>query len=85
MIWLVAPDFCADGHNFAIGLVQYAYAFTTTVNDTKTASQYREWTVGLNWNLDVNACRITHLITIMAASQLHFLANKNAEMAGRSQ
>ena len=48
--------------------------------------QYREWTVGpLNWNLGLHACRITHLITIIAASQLHFLANKNAELAGRSQ
>ena len=28
---------------------------------------------------------ITHLIIIMAASQLHFLANENAELAGRSQ
>ena len=28
--------------------------------------------------------RITHLI-IMAASQLHFLANENAELAGHSQ
>ena len=26
--------------------------------------------------------RITHLIIIMAASQLHFLANENAELAG---
>ena len=49
-------------------------------------SQYRERTVGpLNWNLDVCACRITHLITIMVASQLHFLASKNAELTGRSQ
>ena len=29
--------------------------------------------------------RITHLITIMAASQLLVLANENAELAGRSQ
>ena len=28
---------------------------------------------------------ITHLITIMPASQFHFLANKNAELAGGSQ
>ena len=49
-------------------------------------TQYREWTVGpLNWNLGVRACRITHLITIMAASQLLVLANENAELAGRSQ
>ena len=32
------------------------------------------------------AYRITHLIaTIIPASQLHFLTNKNAELAGRSQ
>ena len=49
-------------------------------------AQYREWTVGpLNWNFGVRACRITHLIIIMAASQLHFLTNENAELAGRSQ
>ena len=30
------------------------------------------------------ACVSTHLITIMPASQLHFLANKNAELAGGS-
>ena len=48
--------------------------------------QYREWTVGpLNWNLGVRACRITHLITIIAASQLHVLANENAKLAGCSQ
>ena len=29
--------------------------------------------------------RITHVITIMPASKLHFLANKNAKLAGRSQ
>ena len=29
--------------------------------------------------------RITHLITIIAASQLQVLANENAELAGRSQ
>ena len=29
--------------------------------------------------------RITHVISIMSASQLHFLANKNAELAGCSQ
>ena len=29
--------------------------------------------------------RMSHLITIMAASQLHGLANKNAVLAGRSQ
>ena len=28
---------------------------------------------------------ITDLIPIMAANQLHFLANKNAELAGGSQ
>ena len=49
-------------------------------------AQYREWTVGpLNWNLCDRACRITHLISIMAASQLHVLANENGELAGRSQ
>ena len=51
-----------------------------------TRPQYREWTVGsLNWNLGVHACRITHLITIMAVSQLHVLANETAELAGRSK
>ena len=29
--------------------------------------------------------RIMHLITIMPVSQLHFLANKKAELAGGSQ
>ncbi len=29
--------------------------------------------------------RITHLITIIPASQLHFLANEDAELAGGSQ
>ena len=33
----------------------------------------------------VHACRITHLITIMAASQLHFLANENTKLAVCSQ
>ena len=28
---------------------------------------------------------MSHLITIMACSQLHVLANENAELAGRSQ
>ena len=28
---------------------------------------------------------ITHVISILSASQLHFLANKNAELAGGSQ
>ena len=50
------------------------------------SAQYREWPVRpLNWNFGVRACHITHLIIIMVASQLHFLANKNAELAGRSQ
>ena len=31
------------------------------------------------------ALRITHVIGIISASQLHFLANKNTELAGRSQ
>ena len=31
------------------------------------------------------ATLITHLITIISASQLHFLANRNAELPGRSQ
>ncbi len=49
-------------------------------------AQYREQTVGtLNWNLCVHARRITHLMTIIPASQLHFLANENAELASRSQ
>ena len=48
------------------------------MTNDQVLSQYREWTVGpLN--------RITHLITIMAASQLHVLANENAELAGCSQ
>ena len=29
--------------------------------------------------------RFTHVISILSASQLHFLANKNAELAGGSQ
>ena len=29
--------------------------------------------------------RISHLITIITASELHFLANENAELAGGSQ
>ena len=50
------------------------------------STQYGEWTVvSLNWNFGVYACRITHLITIMAVSQLHVLANENAELAGRSK
>ena len=50
------------------------------------SSQYREWTVEpLYWSLCVHAYRITHLITIIPASQLHFLANKNAELPGGSQ
>ena len=49
-------------------------------------AQYREWTVGpLNLDLCVRACRITHVISIISISQLHFLANKNAELASRSQ
>ena len=51
-----------------------------------TIPQYRECTVGpLNWILCVRACRITHVISIIAASQLHFLANRNAELAVGSQ
>ena len=33
----------------------------------------------------VQAFHITHLITIIPATQLHFMANKNAEQAGGSQ
>ena len=32
----------------------------------------------------VHACRITHVISILSASQLHFLANKNPELADRT-
>ena len=33
----------------------------------------------------LNACRITHHVDIMAVSELHFLANEDAQLAGRSQ
>ena len=35
--------------------------------------------------MGVRACRVAHLITIVAASQLHFVANESAELAGRSR
>ena len=35
-------------------------------------------------SLCVHACRITHVISILSASQLHFLANRNPELAGRT-
>ena len=34
--------------------------------------------------LHVRACRITHVITITGTSQLHFLTDKNAELASRN-
>ena len=43
--------------------------------------------IGMNsrvTQLGVRTSRITYLITIMAASQLHVLGNENAEMASRS-
>ena len=33
----------------------------------------------------VHARRITHVISILSASQLHFLSNNNAELASGSQ
>ena len=36
-------------------------------------------------NISCHAYRITHVITIIAASQLHFLANKNTDLAVCSQ
>ena len=33
----------------------------------------------------VRACRVTHVINNMAASQPKFMANKNAQIAGHSQ
>ena len=54
--------------------------------DLLTVSQYREVHLGRNlWSFCRHACRITHLITIMAASQLHFLANDHDVLYGRSQ
>ena len=45
-----------------------------------------EWTVGpLHWSLCARAFRITHVISIFLASQLHFLANRNPELADGSQ
>ena len=48
--------------------------------------QNRDGTEGpLNLSLCVRAYRITHVVSILSASQLHFLANKNAELAGSSK
>ena len=38
-----------------------------------------------NLSLCVHAYHITHVISIMPASQFHFQANKNAELAGGNQ
>ena len=44
--------------------------------------------IGMNsraTQFEFGCLRITHLITIMAASQLYFLANENGELVDRSQ
>ena len=48
-----------------------------------TVATVQEWTAEpLIWNLCVHECRTTHVISsILSASQLHFLRNKNAELA----
>ena len=57
-----------------------------TIGDFNSFGVFLGHPVGpLNWNLGVRACRITHLITIMAACQLQVLANEDAELAGCSQ
>ena len=57
-----------------------------TLYTCKTISTVREWTVvPLQWILCARAFCITHVISILTASQLHFLANNNAELARGSQ
>ena len=50
------------------------------VTDKKSVVSRRH----METSLCVDACRITHVIGILSVSQLHFLANKNAELLGLS-
>ena len=56
------------------------------IKQTIACVTVEEWTVGpLHWGLCARAFRIVHVISIFLASQLHFLANRNPELADGSQ
>ena len=61
------------------GSSSYSCKTSATAYVSAIESRYRETCYAL-----CCAC-ITHVITIMPASKLQFLANKNAKLAGRSQ
>ena len=53
------------------------------INYHRAAAQYSN--EGHSFEVCVCACRTTYVISILSASKLHFLANKNAALAGGSQ
>ena len=55
-----------------------------TINSTKSVNDNPDDSHLYVCSLTIE-CRITHVISIFSASQLHFLANRNAELAGGSQ